>query len=516
MEDKIILTFDFGTQSVRCMLVNEKGRILSLKQKKYVEPYYSLKLGYCEQSFDVYWSYACEASKALKEENPELFDKAIGVTVTTFRDTYTPTDENGKPLRDFIVWLDSRRAKCEKPLPLKQRLVFGLVGMGYALECQREICRQSWIKENEPEIWAKAKKYGSISAVINARLTGVYVDSIASTIGHVPFDYKNKHWMDEKDLQWPIYNLEKDKLVKLVPSGSIVGYITKEASLETGIKEGLPLIATGSDKGCETLGSGVINDFSGSLSFGTSVTIQYSTHRYVEPDPLLPPYPAVDMSLYNPEIQIYRGCWMISWFIQNFGRKEQMEAESRGISTEEVLDEHLKDVPLGSSGLLLLPHWNPPLKQPEARGTIMGFVPDHNKFYLYRSIIEGIGYTLYTAFKNLEKRSGHHTRYMVISGGGSKSDEICQIISDIMGLELKRTLETEASGIGSAISGFVGLGIYKNYQEAVDKMVSYSSTFEPNPQNHLRYMEIYDKVYKRIYPEIRPVYRNYLKISKGE
>lgn len=514
--ERIILTFDFGTQSTRCMLVTSEGRIIGIQKEKYQEPYYSKQLGYCEQSFKVYWDYACLASKRLKEMYPDEFMKAEGVTVTTFRDTFAPTDEKGNPLRDFIIWLDSRKAKDLKPLPLKQRFLFNVVGLGYALECQRRICRQTWIKQNEPEIWAKSKKYASISAIINAKLTGNLVDSIGSPIGHVPFDCKNRRWMSPKDLQWPIYNLESDKLVPLVRQGSVIGFITKEASLETGIKEGLPLIATGADKECETLGSGVMDDHSASLSFGTSVTIQYSTKRYIEPDPMLPSYTAINPELYNPEIQIFRGCWMISWFIQNFARKEQMEAEEKGISTEELLDEHLKDVPLGSSGLILLPDWNPPLKRPEARGTIIGFVPDHNKFFLYRAIIEGIGYTLYGAYKKLEKRTKHHTEYFVISGGGSQSDEICQMMADIIGIQIKRTKNSEGSGIGSSLSGFVGLGVFKTYEEGIEKMVAYKDTFKPNQDNHTKYMEIYEKVYRHVYPNIRHAYKNYLKLEKGE
>lgn len=515
-ENKLIITYDFGTQSARCMIVDQKGNILAIDKEKYKEPYYSLKMGYCEQSFDVYWEYACKASQALKENNKELFDKAIGVTVTTFRDTYTCTDENGKPIRDFILWLDSRKAKCEKPMPFKQKLIFGLVGMNYPLQCQRQMCRQTWIKENEPEIWEKTKKFGSISAVINAKLTGNYSDSTASTIGHIPFDYINKCWMGPKGLTFPIYNLETDKLTNLVNPLDIVGYITEEASKETGLKKGLPLIATGSDKGCETLGSGVMNDYSGSLSFGTSVTIQYSLDKYVEPSAFLPAYPAVNPKLFNPEIQIYRGCWMISWFIQNFARREQIEAEEKGVATEVILNEYIKEVPLGCNGLILLPHWNPPLKLPEARGTIMGFIPDHNKYYLYRAIIEGMGYTLYDAYLQLEKRTKHHTKYFVISGGGSNSDEICQIVCDILGIELKRTKETEASGIGSSICGFVGLNVYKNFEEAVKNMVSYNKTFTPDKENHEKYLQIFNKVYKRIYPQIRPVYKNYLKIDLEE
>lgn len=100
----------------------------------------------------------------------------------------------------------------------------------------------------------------------------------------------------------------------LIEPGEIVGYITKEASLDLGIKEGTPVIASGSDKGCETLGSGCVDSTGASLSLGTTATVQMTTDKYIETEPFVPTYPAVLPGKYNPEIEIYRGYWMISWF----------------------------------------------------------------------------------------------------------------------------------------------------------------------------------------------------------
>ncbi|HOP56883.1 MAG TPA: FGGY-family carbohydrate kinase [Bacillota bacterium] len=510
--DPLVLTFDFGTQSVRAMLVDKKGKILVIRKEKYDIPYYARKMGYCEQSFDKYWFFACKASLGVKEISGKLWDDIASVTVTTIRDTFTCTDESGKPLRDFIIWLDQRKAKCEKRLPLLQRLLYKLVGMDYAIECQREICRPNWIKENEPELWQKTAKFGNLSALVHARLTGVYKDSSAAMIGHVPFDNKHKQWMKKSNLQFPIFGIEEDKLTELVDPTDLIGYITKIASEETGLKEGLPLFASGSDKGCETLGSGVMDGHSASLSFGTSATIQFSTDKYIEPATFLPAYPAINPKLYNPELQVFRGCWMLSWFIDNFAKDDAKKAYEKGISTEEELNMHLKDVPIGSGGLMLIPYWNAPLKLPEARGAVIGFMPDHDKYYLYRSIIEGIAFTLYSGFVGLKKRTKQDIEYLVISGGGANSLEICQMAADIFGLPVKKTTEYEASGIGSSICGFVGLGVYDNFDDAVKNMVSYEKTFMPDENRHEEYMQIYDRIYREIYPALRPIYKKYLRV----
>src|SRR5690606_4807826 len=107
----------------------------------------------------------------------------------------------------------------------------------------------NWIKEYEPEIWQKTKKYLMFSGYINYLLTGNMVDSIANMIGHIPFDYKKKEWMSPKSLTYFAFVIEREKLCDLVEPGTIIGNITKEASKETGIPEGLPVVAAGSDKG---------------------------------------------------------------------------------------------------------------------------------------------------------------------------------------------------------------------------------------------------------------------------
>ena len=276
--------------------------------------------------------------------------------------------------------------------------------------------------------------------------------------------------------------------------------------METGIKEGTPLIATGSDKGCETLGSGVLSENAASLSFGTTATIQFATKRYVEPEVFLPAYPGVVKEYYNPEVQIYRGFWMISWFKQEFAQREVVEAKKLGIAPEIILNKMLAEVPPGSEGLILQPFWDPMLKNPEARGSIIGFTSDHTIKHIYRAIIEGIGYALYQGMKTVEKRMKTTIEYLTVSGGGSQSDEICQITADLFGLPVKRIQTYEACGLGSSMVGFVTLGIYKDYHEAINNMVKYVKVFEPDPKNHEIYQEIYHEVYSKIYKKLKPLY----------
>lgn len=516
MKNPLVLTFDCGTQSLRAVLMDKNGKIVGKAQQKYERPYYSKNPGWAEQPASVYWNAVCKTSQELKAKCPKEWEDIICVTVSTIRDTYTCIDKEGNILRDFIVWLDQREAECKEPLPAISRFAFGLVGMTGALEVQRKITKSNWIKENEPDIWAKTYKYISVGGVINYNLTGEMKDSSASMIGHIPLDYKNKKWKSEKDIQFAMFGVEKEKLLDLVDPCDTIGYITEAASQITGIKAGLPLVATGSDKGCETLGAGVIDEKGASLSFGTSSTVQISTSHYVEPESLLPAYPAVIKHLYNPEVQIYRGYWMVTWFMREFAEKEVKQAKELGCSPEELLNKELASIPAGCEGLILQPYWSPFLKQPEGRGSIIGFSSVHTRVHIYRAIIEGVGFALYDALQNLQKRSGKKVEYLVANGGGSQSEVICQITADMFNLPVRRIQNYEATSLGSSIAGFVAMGEYASFEEATAKMIHYRDEFTPNEEQHQTYNQLYTHIYQKTYEHLRPLYVKLYQILKGK
>ncbi|MHC1747134.1 MAG: FGGY-family carbohydrate kinase [Cellulosilyticaceae bacterium] len=505
-KDPLILTFDCGTQSIRALLFNKRGELLA-KSKVDFTPYFSEKPGYAEQHPSLYWEKLCHASQALKRNNLDLWPQIIGITVTTMRNTHIPLDKNGDVIRPTIVWLDQREAKCETPLPLKSNVAFEASRMSECVAEQRKGAKANWIRENEPENWKKTYKYIQLSGFMTYKLTGNMSDSVAAQIGHLPFDYKNKTWMNKNNIRYPIFGVEVEKLPDLYEVGTILGKVTEKASEETGILAGTPLVATGSDKGCETLGTGCITPDMASLSFGTTSTMQITSRKYVEPQRFLPAYPAVLPGHYNLEVQIFRGYWMVTWFKKEFAQKELLAAEELHISPEEILNELLAEIPPGSDGLILQPYWGSGLKNPEARGSIIGFSGVHTRAHIYRAIIEGINYGLIDGLKTVEKRAHYAVNKLTVSGGGSQSDGICQITSDMFGLPLYRAQTYETSGLGSSIAGFVGLKEFGSYTEAIGEMVHYQESFLPNAKNHAIYAALYNDVYKNIYNKLKPLYQ---------
>ncbi len=513
MREPLVLTFDIGTQSIRAMLCNKEGEFPAFVQIRYEKPFISEEPGRAEQEPNFYFDMLCKASLELKEKAGALFGDIIAVTVTTIRDTLLCLNKDKKPLRNMIVWIDRREAKNDLPAGAIKKFAFEYTGMLDTAKMQYSASFCNWIKENEPHIYRRTEKFVLLPTYINYLLTGVLRDCAANQIAHLPFDYKERKWMDEKELTRCVFDIPTTKLCRLVKSGAIIGEITNEAAEQTGIPAGLPLIATGSDKGCETLGLSVNKTGKAAISFGTSATVQFATQKYFEPQQFLPSYPAVLNDTWNPEIQIFFGYAMLRWFIEQFATEEAKKAAEQGISAEEYLNTYLPEIPAGCDGLIVQPYWEPGVSNPLAKGTITGFTPMHTKYHIYRAIIEGINFSLMEGMKLMEKRSKTKIRELFIAGGGSQNDTICQITANMFGLPVKRIHTHEASAIGSSMVAFVAMKEFRNYDAAIQSMVHVCDTFNPDFKETAIYEDIYENVYTKLYPKMLPVFKGMKKLE---
>ncbi|MCD6356037.1 MAG: FGGY-family carbohydrate kinase [Anaerolineaceae bacterium] len=503
-----LLAIDCGTQSVRALLFNPKGYLLA-KSRIPIEPYYSNAPGLAEQDPLVFWDALCMACKQLFRDKKVKKDSIAAVSITTQRATVVNLDKDGNPLRPAIRWMDQRQANKFSPVKGLWGAAFTIAGVKPTVEYLQAECEANWIVLNQPEIWKRTYKFTFLSGYLTHQLTGNFADSIGCQVGYMPFDYKKQNWAARSHWYWQAIAIEPEKLVKLVPVSSLLGEITKKSSSQTGIPAGLPLIAAAADKACEVLGAGSLEPNIACLSYGTAATINSTHKKYIEIIPLIPPYPAAVPGYYNMEFQIYRGYWMVSWFKQEFGHREQELAEEKGVEPEFLLDKLARDVPPGSQGLVLQPFWSPGLRYPgpEARGAIIGFNDSHTRAHLYRAILEGIAYALREGKERTEKRAKIVIDQIRVAGGGSQSDTAMQITADIFGLPASRPHLYEASGLGAAINAAVGAKIHPDYQTALAAMTHIGKTFYPDPNTHDIYEQLYRNVYQRMYKRLRPFYK---------
>jgi sugar (pentulose or hexulose) kinase len=506
--EPLILAVDHGTQSVRALLFDPRGTLVA-RTKIEIEPYVSPRPGWAELDVEMSWMTVCDACRRVVAEAGVPPETISGMAVTTQRATMVCVDANGAPLRPAILWLDQRRTEGLPPVGGLWGLAFRATGMSGTVAYFQAEAESNWLRTHEPETWRRTHRYLFLSGFLIHRLTGRFVDSVASQVGYVPLDYKRHDWAGRRDWKWRATGVEPDRLPEIVPPGHLLGELTPAAAEATGLPTGLPVVAAGADKACEVLGAGCTTPEIGCLSYGTTATVNTIHPRYVEPIPFVPPYPAAVPDAWAMEVQIYRGYWMVSWFKREFGHREQRLADERGIAPEALFDELVDAVPPGSMGLVLQPYWSPGVKVPgpEAKGAVIGFGDVHTRAHLYRAILEGLAYGLREGAERTARRSGVRLEELRVAGGGSQSDAAMQLTADIFGLPASRPHVYEASGLGAAIDAAVGLGLHDDFQTAVAAMTRTGDTFQPEAGRR----ELYEtgsiaRSTLKMYARLQPLY----------
>jgi len=511
-EKRYVIAIDSGTQSVRAVIFDREGNQVAIEQAEH-EPYFSLQPGWAEQHPEDYWAKLCRCTKGVMAKagiNPQ---EITGVGITTQRGASFPVDKEGNPLRPAIIWLDQRFTPSPPPISLKARMLFKAVGLADAMKKVQKESKFLWIREREPEIYKNTHKFLQISGWFVKKIIGEFKDSVGMMVGAWPMDYKNLKW-HTLQAAYEAIAVRKDQCVDLYPPDTVLGHVTKKAAEETGLPEGLPVVVGAGDKQSELLGAGAIDPSIGVISYGTATCMEVITYKYIaEKDMKFFTWPAALPNAWDIETFIYRGFWMVTWFKQEFGHREVLEAQRRGVAPEVVFDEVVRDIPPGSMGLMLQPYWTPMVHDKYAKGSIIGFGDVHTRAHIYRAILEGIGYELKRLSEIAYRKTGIPLKEIRVGGGGSKSDVAVQIAADLFNLPVFRMGTSEIGALGAAIDAAVGTGMFSSFEEAVASMVKKGQTFEPRPENHRIYQRLYEEVYLQTYKALEPLNRKIAEIT---
>ena len=505
-EPSLILAIDFGTQSVRALAYDRGGRCRA-KHQLPISNYQHPEPGWTEHDVEGLWTLLSESCQGLWARGVDPAEIAA-VVVTTQRATVINLDELGQPLRPAIIWTDQRRAPPRGRLPWLWRLLFTLLRIRPIVENLEAETEANWLERHQPDLLARTAHFLLLSGYLNYRLTGVFKDSVGSQVGYVPFDFKKQDWCADSDWKWHSMAIKRYMLPALAAVGDTLGVVTADAAKSTGLPEGVPVIAGAADKACEVLGVGALEPGVASVSCGTTATINTTRPQYVEVVPFMPAYPAALPNHFNTEIQVFRGFWMVSWFLEQFGDAERRRAAERGVPAETLLDELLVQTEPGADGLVLQPFWNPVLGEtgPEGRGSIIGFKDFHTRAHVYRALVEGLAFALRAGKARIERRTKTPITCIRLSGGGAQSDQVKQIMADVLNLPVERFDDCEASGRGAAMVGAAAVGWYSSVETACLAMVGEAERVEPNQQNTERYSHIYKQTYSRLYPTLKSIF----------
>jgi len=338
------------------------------------------------------------------------------------------------------------------------------------------------------------------SGYISLRMTGQFKDTAANYAGMWPISRNRWEWLRD-DEGFSEYGIEREMLFQLVMPGDVLGSVTPEASRHTGIPVGLPVFATANDKAVEALGCGLRSPDTLLVSLGTyTVSMTTGQSSAVDGSSFWSNFASLPHQYLCESAGIRRGMWTVSWWRDMLGEEARSSAERLGLSAESYLNLEAARVPPGSNGLMVVLDWLAPTEAPFKKGSMVGFDARHDRFHIYRAILEGIALTIYRCGLAMATEMRRTYSRLVVSGGGSDSDVFMQIFADIFGIQALRAKMNNAAGLGSAICAAVGHGLYGSWEEAMDKMVSWESTFVPDARSHDLYRRmspIYDEIPSR-------------------
>jgi xylulokinase len=288
----------------------------------------------------------------------------------------------------------------------------------------------------------------------------------------------------------------------------VVGTVTRHASSQSGLREGTPVVIGGGDGPCATCGAGVVESGDAYIYLGTSTWIAMASDR-----PLLDPlkrtftFNHFTRGLYMPAGTMQAGGGSFKWFRDVLGDVEEVEAERQGLDVYEVLTRKAEVVPPGADALLFLPYLmgeRSPLWNPRARGCFIGLSMVHDKGHLIRAVLEGVAFNMRIIERALSEQ-GVEAESVRMIGGGAKSGLWRQIFADILEKPIDRlNFIDEATSIGAAIAGGVGVGIFHSLGEAAE-FVRVEESTKPDPDRFPLYRRSYD-LFRRSYEQLAGVF----------
>ncbi|MGL4606290.1 MAG: FGGY-family carbohydrate kinase [Eubacteriaceae bacterium] len=513
MNKKYVSGIDIGTTGVKVIIFDLEGNKLGSAYREY--PCTFPQSGWVEQDGELTWTMTCEASREAIQKSGINPDEIASIGLSTQRCTFTPVDKEGMALRSAISWQDSRSFEEADIMNKKIGAEKYYEITGLPIGVVWTVSKIMWIKKHQPEIYDKTFKFALDQERILKKLGAEeYCEDWSNGSLQGLMDIKSFEWSQELI---DLLEIDAAKLPKLVPSGEVVGNVSKEASVLTGFSEGTLLVAGGGDQQCAGIGAGAVKKGVIEVTVGTAaVTLAYMDDAIYDESMRLPcSAHAVPGKWETEGLQNAAGS-SLKWYRNEFAIPEVELAKETGKDPYDYINEQVADIKPGANGLICIPYFASsaaPNWDPFARGTFIGLTLGHERPTLARSIMEGVTFETREIIEQMIT-NGVQIDEIIISGGASKSPVWNQIQADIYGKPCGILAIEEATSLGAAILAAKGAGLFATINEAVEKMVKIISYCEPNMENHRLYTE-YFNVYKDAYQALAKanVYERLVKLA---
>ncbi|MBC7227120.1 MAG: xylulokinase [Thermoflexales bacterium] len=484
---------DVSTTATKALLIDPDGRVVGVASSEY--SYETPRPMWTEQHPHLWWQATVASIRQVLAESGVNPADVQGVGLTGQMHGLVLLDEKGQVLRPAILWNDQRTAaECDEIRARlgKERLI-RITGndalTGFTAP------KILWVRNNEPEIYARARHILLPKDYIRYRLTGEYAIDKADGAGTILFDLKTRDWSREV---LEALAIDPFWLPPTFEGPEITGRITAEAAAETGLKAGTPVMAGGGDQSAQAVGVGAVEPGVVALTLGTSGVVFASTQEpFIEPEGRLHAF-----------CHAVPGRWHLMGVMLSAGGSLRWYRDTVAPGTDfDTLLAPAATVPPGSEGLLYLPYLTgerTPYPDPLARGAFVGLTVRHSLAHMTRAVLEGVAFGLRDSFELMKAVGLAEITQVRASGGGARSPLWRQILADVLGVELVTVNTTEGAAYGAALLAATGAGAFGSVVEACSAVIRITGSTVPGPATEV-YQRAYP-TYRSLYPALRPVF----------
>lgn len=493
-----LLGIDIGTSACKAAVFTESGQVVACDSQSY--PIYYPNPGWVEQNPREWWQAVCQVIQRLLIQHNINAKEVVGIGIDGQSWSAIPLDKEGKVLCNTPIWMDTRAEEiCEEV-----RRSFGEEALfqvsGNPFMPSYSLPKVLWYQKHRKEMYEKIDKVLQSNSYIGFCLTGEMSQEVSQGYGWQCFDMKKGQW--DVNLCREL-GLRDSILPEIVSCHSVIGRVSKEAALQSGLLEGTPVVAGALDAACGALGAGVIvpgqTQEQGGQAGGMSI---YLEEYHADPRLILS-YHATSKG-WLLQGGTVGGGGVMRWLEEELGDFERLEGEKRGKSSFDLLGELAEEVAPGSDGLVFLPYMageRSPIWNPKAKGVYYGLDFSKTKGHLIRSGMEGVAYSLR---HNLEivQTAGVPVTELRSMGGAANSWIWTQIKADVTGKRIRVPASDTATTLGAVLLAGVGVGVYQSFEEAVEKTVGCKRVHEPNQEHKMFYQQGYEE-YLEIYESLK-------------
>jgi xylulokinase len=519
MTEKLILAIDLGTSGMKVALITVSGKVLGWE----VEPIHLLITpdGGAEQSPDEWWGAFLSAAGRLLKREQDAGPRVEAVCCSTQGEGTVPVDKNGQALGNCILWMDMRGASHLKrqlggPINIdgasidKVLRFVRLTGGMPSMTGKDPAGHMLFIRDTQPELYARTYKFLNVLDYLNLNLTGRFVATFDSILTSWVTDNRNPDAVRYHDGLIATLGLDAAKLPEIIACSEVIGTLKANVAEALGLSKDVKVVAGSIDNTAAAIGSGAVDDYATHLYIGTSSWM--AAHVPFKKTDVLASLASVPCAVPGryllTALQATAGGNLTYLRDNILYHKDELLQEAKVPDIFKVLDQIADRVPAGSNGVIYTPWiWGEraPVDDKTVRAGLYNLSLHNTREDIIRAFLEGIAFNTRWLLKPFEKFLGRKVESINIVGGGAQSDVWCQIFSDVMNVEIRQVADSIcANARGAAWIAAVGLGEIKFSD--VPEMVKIKKNYTPQGENRELYNERF-RIFRTIYKQMSPVYK---------